>query len=172
MPAIEGAAQASDDDSSRRLAIDLIVEAGEWGGGEGLIEAGLRAYAVAAPEARPARMSLVLADDAVQRRLNREFRGHDHSTNVLSFPAGPHDEPGFLGDVVLASETVAAEAEAAGISFDHHAAHLVVHGVLHLLGHDHGDDADAERMEALEKRILAGLGIADPHARGTSDSEA
>lgn len=102
---------------------------------------------------------LVLADDALQRRLNHEFRGRDKSTNVLSFDGAP----AALGDVVLALETIAAEAEAQGKPLAHHVAHLVVHGVLHLLGYDHETQGQARSMERLEIEILAGLGIGDPY---------
>ena len=103
------------------------------------------------------------------RALNRIWRGKDTSTNVLSFPAGEpvgttHGESLPLGDVVLAAETVLAEADDKGISVADHVAHLVVHGTLHLLGYDHETGgAEAERMEALERRILKRLGIADPY---------
>ena len=102
---------------------------------------------------------IVLADDSLQRRLNREFRGRDKSTNVLSFDGAP----GALGDVVLALETIAAEAEAQGKTLAAHLAHLVVHGVLHLMGYDHERPGQARRMERLEIEILAGLGIGDPY---------
>ena len=102
---------------------------------------------------------LVLADDALQRRLNHEFRGRDKSTNVLSF----NGAPAALGDVVLALETIAAEAEAQGKPLADHVAHLVVHGVLHLLGYDHETLGQARSMERLEIEILAGLGIGDPY---------
>ena len=100
---------------------------------------------------------------------SRPKRGKDSSTNVLSFPAGePLDtvncEAAPLGDVVLAAETVLAEASQQGISIADHVSHLVVHGVLHLLGHDHERDEDAEAMETLETEILASLGVADPYA--------
>jgi len=104
-------------------------------------------------------LCLVLADDRLQRTLNRRFRGKDRSTNVLSFDGAPDG----LGDVVLALETAQAEAEAQGKSLVDHVAHLVVHGVLHLMGHDHVGAAEARRMERLESAILTGLGIGDPY---------
>lgn len=131
------------------------------------------ALAEAASGTGAAELSLVLADDAMLRDLNRRFRNQDKPTNVLSFPAagavpgpGPALGPApmiLLGDVVLAFETVAREATAQGKSLADHLAHLVVHGVLHLLGHDHGDAAEAARMESREIAILAALGISDPY---------
>jgi probable rRNA maturation factor len=114
-----------------------------------------------------AEVSLLLVDDARMRDMNREWREKDKPTNVLSFQSVPPDRLAsapFLGDIVLACETVEREAQDEGKNFDDHAAHLVVHGFLHLLGHDHMNDRDAELMEALETRILAALGIADPYA--------
>ena len=114
-----------------------------------------------------AEIAVSLADDARVREANRDFRGKDAPTNVLSFPGAPPDRIGrshFLGDVILAYETVAAEAEAEAKPIADHLAHLVVHGVLHLIGYDHMTDADAERMERLETAILASLDIADPYA--------
>jgi len=104
-------------------------------------------------------LSIVLADDAFVRELNKSFRGKDKPTNVLSFPND--EEP--LGDVILAYDTVAREAEEQKKSFKHHAAHLIVHGILHLQGHDHEEEEAAEKMERKEARILRGLGIADPY---------
>jgi probable rRNA maturation factor len=113
----------------------------------------------------PASLAILLADDAALQRLNRAFRGKDKPTNVLSFPAAPM--PGneaFLGDIAIAFDTLAREAIDEGKSLSDHLAHLVVHGVLHLLGEDHETPEEAEAMEAEERRILAGLGIADPYA--------
>nr|WP_244466829.1 rRNA maturation RNase YbeY [Devosia geojensis] len=116
--------------------------------------------------AGPAELSIVLTDDAEQHELNREWRGKDSSTNVLSFP---QIEPfgrveGLLGDITLARETVAREAEELGKPFDHHFTHLVVHGFLHILGYDHIDETEALQMEGLETQILARLGVEDPYA--------
>lgn len=117
-------------------------------------------------------ISLVFTDDAEQRQLNHTYRQRDAATNVLSFPnmeepgegsAAAVAAPRLLGDVVLARETVAREAREQDKRLEDHVAHLVVHGVLHLLGHDHQDSDEAERMEALETEILAELGIADPY---------
>jgi probable rRNA maturation factor len=122
----------------------------------------------------PGELSIVLADDALLRALNKEWRGVDKPTNVLAFPApAPEAAPGaplLLGDVVLAFETVAREALEQDKALADHLAHLVVHGVLHLLGFDHQAAADARRMEALEIAVLARLGVADPYrVREASD---
>jgi probable rRNA maturation factor len=116
-------------------------------------------------------LSIVLADDATVQSLNREWRGQDKPTNVLSFAALDDEDapvvegaPLLLGDVVLAWETTAAEATESGKPLADHFSHLVVHGVLHLLGYDHQDEDEAEEMEALETSLLAALGIADPYA--------
>ncbi|MDR3440422.1 rRNA maturation RNase YbeY [Telmatospirillum sp.] len=116
-------------------------------------------------------ISLVLADNAMVQELNRQYRGQDKPTNVLSFAALddeddvlPEDGPLLLGDVILAFETTAAEARTEDKALADHLAHLVVHGVLHLLGYDHLEEDEAEEMEAAERSILAGLGIADPYA--------
>lgn len=113
-----------------------------------------------------AEVSVVLTDDAEQRELNRQWRGYDKSTNVLSFPQLEPFSPvqGLLGDITLARETVEREADEMGIPLEAHVTHLVVHGFLHLLGYDHIEDDEATEMEALETRILATLGIADPYA--------
>lgn len=113
-------------------------------------------------------LSVLLTDDVRMRTLNREFRALDRTTNVLAFPAETEitSMPRLLGDVVVAYETAAEEARAADIPLAHHLSHLVVHGTLHLLGYDHTEDVDAEIMEALECRILAGLAIAVPYSAG------
>ena len=106
---------------------------------------------------------VLLADDATVQDLNARFRDKDRPTNVLSFPAAESAFP-HLGDVVLGYAYCAAEAQAQGKSLSDHLSHLVVHGVLHLLGRDHEDDAEAEEMEAQEREILGELGVADPYA--------
>lgn len=118
-------------------------------------------------------VSLLFTSDAEVHTLNREWRQRDKPTNVLSFPMleraqleslAPEGPPEMLGDIALAYETCAREAQEKGIALEAHAAHLIVHGLLHLAGHDHVEsDEQAEAMEALETRILAKLGIADPY---------
>ncbi len=112
-------------------------------------------------------LCLRLTDDAEVQKLNARWRGFDRPTNVLSFPAAPAKlatAASVLGDILLAYETVAREAEEADASFADHYRHLVAHGFLHLIGYDHRTDEEAERMEDLEKRVLARLGVADPYA--------
>ena len=113
-----------------------------------------------------AELSVVLSDDAHVRALNRDWRQIDKATNVLSFPAvqGALSSAPLLGDIVLAYETLEREAQAEGKPLDHHLAHLVVHGTLHLFGFDHETDDEAEDMEALERQALQRLGIPDPYA--------
>lgn len=122
-------------------------------------------------------ISVRLTDDAEIRRLNRDYRDKDKATNILSFPMLETDQVDdmlqeealrgqgdlLLGDLALAHETIVREAVEKTISLADHVTHLLVHGTLHLLGHDHQDDAAADAMEALETRILAGLGIGDPY---------
>lgn len=114
-------------------------------------------------------VSLVFTGDAEIAALNKAWRGKDGPTNVLSFPADefpvPAGEARPLGDIVLACGTVAREAAEQGKTLPHHAIHLIVHGLLHLLGHDHMEPAEADAMEDLERRILSQLGIADPYER-------
>jgi probable rRNA maturation factor len=114
---------------------------------------------------RPVELAIRIVDAIEGRALNRDYRGKDYATNVLSFPAelpSGVDLP-LLGDLAICAPVVLREAAEQGKPVAHHWAHLTVHGVLHLLGHDHLVDADAERMEALETRIHATLGIPDPY---------
>ena len=113
-------------------------------------------------------LSVVLTDDAEVQALNRDWRGQDKPTNVLSFPGDRESAapgaPALLGDVVIALQTVQREVAAGdAASLSDHLAHLVVHGVLHLLGHDHEDDAEAEEMERRETALLKRLGVPDPY---------
>lgn len=109
--------------------------------------------------------NLLLGDDAALRALNRDFRGKNTPTNVLSFPDGGHDRGGRLqlGDIALGYETVLSQAQAQGKTLRDHATHLTLHGLLHLIGHDHERPAQAQRMEKLERRILSRMGIANPY---------
>lgn len=119
-------------------------------------------------------ISVRLTDDAEVRHLNAQYRGKDKATNVLSFPmiqpdlldtvtTNTDDGEVLLGDIVLAHGVCVAEAAERGITLDRHATHLVVHGVLHLLGYDHIDEDEADRMEAVEREALAHLGVPDPY---------
>ena len=110
-------------------------------------------------------VNVALFDTEAARELNLRYRGKNYATNVLSFPyePAPREKSGLLGDLVLCPPVIAREAAEQGKAVRDHYAHLTIHGVLHLLGYDHENDADAAKMEALERRILAGLGIADPY---------
>jgi probable rRNA maturation factor len=139
-----------------------VVLDGAWRDALPGIERLVRRAARAALGRRRRSLVVALSSDAEVRKLNARDRRKDKPTNVLSYPSG---EKLFLGDIVLARQTVWREARAQGKTAAAHVSHLVVHGTLHLLGHDHETgDEDAERMEALERRILKKLGIADPYA--------
>jgi probable rRNA maturation factor len=121
------------------------------------------------PPRKGASVSLCLSDDARVRQLNARWRGTDKPTNVLAFPAARARGLGgaaVLGDIAIAYETMAREAEASGVALADHFRHLVAHGFLHLMGYDHQTNDEAGRMEALEMRILARMGVADPYADG------
>jgi probable rRNA maturation factor len=156
--------------SGATLEVEIVRHDEAWAGaglGDAMLARAARAaFAAASPGRGGAyHVTLALTDDAEMRVLNRMWRGKDVPTNVLSFPADDAIAgPGFVGDVVLAYETAQKEAREQDIKLADHVSHLVVHGVLHLLGFDHGDDAEAERMEDVERRALASLGIADPYA--------
>ena len=179
MPAISEAAGDGSDpcpaaEPPERLLLEIVHESGDWGW---LSEAEAAAMEAAAALARhpaltftPASACVALSSADAVRRLNRDYRQKDTATNVLSFPATDtagrrEDGPEMLGDVVLAAEVVRAEADDAGIAPKHHFQHLVVHGLLHLIGYDHERDDEAAVMEGLEVEILRALGIADPYAR-------
>ena len=163
---------AAEPEPPGRLSVTLVEEDGDWSGFGALNEAIQQAAAALARRVSVvsgSEASVVLGSDALVRRLNRTYRGKDAATNVLSFPfqrppgAGP-EEGAYLGDVVLAAETVQLEADERGIERRHHLQHLVVHGLLHLLSYDHDTDSEAEAMERLEVDILATIGVSDPYA--------
>ena len=150
--------------------IDVIVEAPQWDaarGAEATIRRALSEAAIATRANFADRvLAVLLTDDAAIRRLNAQWRNIDKPTNVLSFPPAPSAVPDAvksLGDIAIAYETAAREAKTDDKPFDHHLAHLAVHGFLHLLGYDHESDADAQTMEQLERVILARLGVPDPY---------
>ena len=143
--------------------IEVEVEDAAWTAALPDAEAVVVRAATAALGAFEGDVVVLLTGDAEVRELNARFRDKDRPTNVLSFPA-PESALPHLGDLVLAYGVCAAEAEAQGKTLADHLSHLTVHGVLHLLGRDHEDDTEAEAMEAEERAILAGLGVADPYA--------
>lgn len=157
---------------SQPFLVDLSVEAGDWPPEDTLAamiahatEATVRELGIVPPQR--CELGVLFTDDAHIAVLNAEWRGKDKPTNVLSFPSGMPSTAGqlptLLGDIVLAAETVNAEAALDGKPFEHHLSHLIVHGLLHLLGHDHEDEEEADAMEALERRVLARLAIPDPY---------
>ena len=137
---------------------------------EQVVQAAAAALCASEPAIFPpaSEVTILLSDDARVAVLNGSFRDKPAPTNVLSFPADPAaTEPGaprYLGDIIIARETVEREAQEQSIPVAHHVQHLAIHGLLHLLGYDHQTDTEAERMEAIETRVLASLGIADPYA--------
>jgi probable rRNA maturation factor len=157
-------------------AVDILVESARWSGRRG-VQPLLRRAIAGASAALPARaarstsgaeLAIVLTNDSAIRKLNRTWRGKDEPTNVLAFPADQQaGRPRLLGDVVIAYETLAREARTERKPFDHHLAHLAVHGFLHLCGYDHESDRQAATMERLETAILARLGVPDPYIART-----
>ncbi len=157
------------------MQLDIDIDGWPDGDWIALAERAEKAAAQVEPALANQRLttSLLLTTDEQVHDLNREWRGKDKPTNVLSFPMLERDEllalaadgpPEMLGDIALAHETCASEAAEKGVSLKQHTAHLIVHGLLHLAGHDHVDsDAQAEAMEALEIAALAKMGIADPY---------
>jgi probable rRNA maturation factor len=153
------------------IAIDLSIACAAWKralptAASVARKAAIAALAQSGKKLGAAELSLVLADDAMVRDLNARWRGKDASTNVLAFASDEppaKGKPVLLGDVVLAYQTVAREAKEQKKRLADHLRHLVIHGVLHLLGYDHIKAAPAKRMETLETRILASLGVADPY---------
>jgi probable rRNA maturation factor len=158
--------------------LDIAVEHDNWPDSESLIRRCVMAalkYCKTDTQGRPAELSIVLSDNDNVQDLNRDYREKDKPTNVLSFPALDSEGPGFLvlepgplhlGDIILAYGVVEAEAKDQNITFEDHLSHLIIHGVLHLIGFDHIDDDEAEEMEAVEITILSDFGIANPYDSG------
>ncbi len=154
-----------------KLKIDVLVDSDRWKSPAEVRATVRRAIdqAAAVVSTTGTEIAIVLTDDSAIRQLNRLWRGIDAPTNVLSFPSkaanarGHTDQQPHLGDIVLAYETIAREASAEHKPIAHHVAHLAVHGFLHLLGHDHEKDVDAETMERAERKILRRLHIPDPY---------
>jgi probable rRNA maturation factor len=155
------------------LSVDVLVRSAKWKAtpqAAAIVRKAVRSAAIAASTPR-AELAIVLTDDSAIQALNRDWRGQDKPTNVLSFPAAKSPRrrkgdpaEGPLGGIVIARETVAREARSERKPLGDHLAHLAVHGFLHLVGYDHETARDAKRMEALEVKILAALGIPDPYA--------
>ncbi|MBT4931972.1 MAG: rRNA maturation RNase YbeY [Rhodospirillaceae bacterium] len=153
------------------LDIDVSISEPEWTTALGNVEELCRVAVKACPhpDAGPGEVSILLSDDEQVRQLNRDYRHQDKATNVLSFANSEDTEslefaPRLLGDIVIAYGVTSVEAENEGKTLADHLTHLVIHGMLHLLGYDHQDDAEAGDMEALEVSTLAGLGIGNPYS--------
>ena len=143
----------------------VVVDEPGWRKARGLLPRLKRAAAAAEKAAKfrgASTLTILLSKDSKLKSLNRDFRGLDKSTNVLSFPAAPNRD-GYRGDIALALGVIRREAKLAGKSLADHATHMVVHGVLHLAGHDHERVRDAQKMEKLEIAILQTLGVANPY---------
>ena len=152
------------------VQIDVIVRSPRWRKrptAKTIVKRAVLA-AVEAISTPPTELAIVLSDDSAIQALNRDWRGKNAPTNVLSFPAAAagksRSAPPYIGDIVIAYQTVVREAVAEGKPFNHHLAHLAVHGFLHLLGYDHENDRDAQTMERLERKILKRLAVPDPYA--------
>lgn len=154
------------------IEVDVLVEADAWSAlpaAAGLIEAAVAAACRACGEdlSGGAEIAVMLTDDEGMRALNRDWRGKDKATNVLSFPSPEVARAGgdpHLGDIAIAYETLERQAAADGKPVADHLVHLAVHGTLHLLGYDHEEPGEAEAMESLERSVLSGLGVPDPYA--------
>jgi probable rRNA maturation factor len=167
---------------ARGPAVDVVIASTRWSKAPQAAKLVRRTIAAAAPaRARASELSVILTSNRAIGVLNRRWRGQDKPTNVLSFPAPRQatkrpskratmrGAPRHLGDIVIAYETTAAEARAERKPFDHHLAHLAVHGFLHLLGYDHESDSEADAMERRERMILSRLGVPDPYAARDAD---
>lgn len=152
------------------LSFEVVDEDERWGGEETLRQLVDRACvalgALSVLRGGEAQFTILFTSDSQIQELNRQWRGQDKPTNVLSFPAAQDGNPEFsnyIGDIAIAYETIVREAQEYDKVFEDHVLHMIVHGILHLLGHDHENDAEAEIMEDLERKILAKAGIGDPY---------
>jgi len=141
--------------------IDITTQSNSWGDCLPLIDLAVLTISDSVERARKGELSILLTDDAHIRTLNRDYRGKDKATNVLSFPVPPPAP--LLGDIVLAYETVRKEAQEKQICLEDHLTHLIIHGWLHLQGYDHQTEAEARKMESLEILALSRLGIDNPY---------
>ena len=142
------------------IECDILCEAGNWPDINDNVTSIIRTTLHHINYTHPCEVSIVLTNDTHIRTLNRDYRGKDKPTNVLSFP---QDEPALLGDIIIALETIQREAEEQRKSFDNHFTHMLVHGCLHLMGFDHITDNEAKEMETLEVQILKQLNIKNPY---------
>ena len=158
------------------MKIEVIVRSARWRKRPTAQTTVKKAILTAAKAVSTARseLAILISDDSAIRALNRDWRGKNAPTNVLSFPAAvpvkARTPSLYIGDVIIAYETTAREAIAEGKPFDHHLAHLAVHGFLHLLGYDHENDRGAQKMERLERKILKRLAVPDPYASRDAES--
>jgi probable rRNA maturation factor len=145
------------------LSVDVLVQSPQWKAQRGAAAAVRKAINAAADEISSpgGEVAVVLTDDDAIRKLNKQWRGLDKPTNVLSFPTSPNTA--MAGDIVIAYETLDRESRDESKEFAHHLSHLAIHGFLHLMGYDHQNDSDAETMEQLERAIMARLRMPDPY---------
>ena len=143
------------------IVLQIDIETPEWAGLEAVAQRAGDAALARWPD-REGEAALLLTDDGRLQALNGQFRGKDAPTNVLAFPA-PANPEGSIGDIAVAYGVCRSEAAEQGKSLADHLSHLVIHGALHLMGYDHMTEAEAEAMEALERELLAGLGVPDPY---------
>ena len=161
-----------------RLDIDLAIMSNDWEGAlpevASLAQRAARTAWAATGKGYAVEVSVVLSDDANVKRLNSDYRGYDQATNILSFPMQERMEPDgplHLGDIILSYEMVSREAARDRKSMGSHLSHLVVHGLLHLLGHSHSDEAEALKMEGIELDVMLALGYPNPYKLAPNTAE-
>jgi probable rRNA maturation factor len=173
-PPSAGEADGPSDDEPGSSPAGVVLMHGAWHdlpGAVPAVHAAVNAAIAFVPALGESEIAVALSSDAAVRELNARFRGQDKPTNVLSFPAASAEGTDCSGDIVIAYETVTREAADEGKDPLHHLVHLTVHGLLHLAGHDHDEDADAEAMEGLERRILLSLDIPDPYRSDVEEDQ-